>query len=161
MTFDELFGADYRPLVRLAGLLGADDPEDVAQDAFARYYRKRRRLRDAGAARAYLRSTVVNLTRNRHRHLRLARIRLAAHRRDAPAVVEPPESDVVARERNRELLEALAALPDRQREVLVLRYWLDLSEREIAETMRISAGTVKSHAHRGVAALQRALEEKA
>ncbi|MFD0898886.1 RNA polymerase sigma factor [Actinomadura sediminis] len=160
-SFDELFSAHYRPLVRLAGLLGADDPEDVAQDAFARYYRKRRRLRDGGAARAYLRSTVINLTRNRHRHLRLARLRLAAHRRDAPAVDEPADAGVLARERHRELLAALAALPDRQREVLVLRYWLDLSERDIAEAMRISVGTVKSHAHRGVAALQRALEEKA
>ncbi|WP_433327474.1 RNA polymerase sigma factor [Spirillospora sp. CA-294931] len=158
--FDALFAAHYRPLVRLAALLGADDPEDIAQDAFARYYRRRGRLRDGNAAFAYLRSTVYNLTRNRRRHLRVAGARLARLRdRTVPDVDPPADAAAVLREDSRELLAALDRIAPRQREVLVLRYWLELSEREIAEVMDISVGTVKSHAHRGVAALQSALEE--
>jgi RNA polymerase sigma factor (sigma-70 family) len=56
--------------------------------------------------------------------------------------------------RRRAVIDALAELPRRQREVLALRYYLDLSEREIAETLGISAGAVKSHASRGAAALR-------
>jgi RNA polymerase sigma factor (sigma-70 family) len=61
-------------------------------------------------------------------------------------------------EDRREVLAALRALPDRQRECLALRYYLDLSESEIAATLGISAGSVKTHTHRGIAALERALE---
>ncbi|WP_173097735.1 RNA polymerase sigma factor [Actinomadura verrucosospora] len=159
-SFTALFNAHYGPLVRLAGLLGADDPEDIAQDAFARYYRKRRRLRDDAAAFAYLRSTVCNLTRNRRRHLGVVRralpVLFARSDEDVPA-----DFTALVREEHRELLAALDALPAKQREVLVLRYWMDLSEREISKVMGISAGTVKSHAHRAVAALQGSLREKA
>src|SRR5579864_8196521 len=66
-----LFRARYPELVRLADLLGADDPEDIAQEAFARLIRTYGSLRDPGAALAYVRASVCNLTRNRHRHLRL------------------------------------------------------------------------------------------
>jgi RNA polymerase sigma factor (sigma-70 family) len=103
-------------------LLGADDPEDIAQDAFARFYQKRRRLRDGNAALAYLRSTVFNLTRNRRRHLRTARLRLTAvHRQQAHTPQDPAESAAFADEDHRALQAALARLPARQREVLVLR----------------------------------------
>ena len=68
-----LFRARYPEMVRLADLLGADDPEDIAQEAFARLIRKAGSLRDPDAALAYVRSTVCNLVRNRHRHLRVAR----------------------------------------------------------------------------------------
>lgn len=160
-TFGDLFHAHYGALVRLAGLLGADDPEDVAQDAFARFYRRRRRLRDDNAAFAYLRSTVCNLTRNRKRHLRIARLRLPSIRdRAGPDHEMPAELTAIVQEDRRRLIAALDGLPPRQREVLVLRYWLDLSEREIAETMGVSVGTVKSHAHRGIAALKRHLGEE-
>ena len=67
-----LFRARYPEMVRLADLLGADDPEDIAQEAFARLIRKTGSLRDPAAAVAYVRSTVCNLVRNRHRHLRVA-----------------------------------------------------------------------------------------
>src|SRR6185369_16206524 len=70
-----LFRARYPEMVRLADLLGADDPEDIAQEAFARLIRKTGSLRDPAAALAYVRSTVCNLVRNRHRHLRVARQR--------------------------------------------------------------------------------------
>ncbi|WP_328807553.1 SigE family RNA polymerase sigma factor [Nonomuraea antri] len=153
--FAELFAAQYRSLVRLAGLLGADDPEDIAQEAFARLHS--RRLRDDGAAVAYLRATVCNLTRNRLRHLRLIRLR----RPEPPEPVRSSEHSVLVAEEHRALLAALDRLPRRQREAIVLRYWLDLSEREIAGAMGVSPGSVKTHASRALAALGKALQEDA
>ncbi|MGW3343227.1 sigma-70 family RNA polymerase sigma factor [Nonomuraea rubra] len=153
-SFAELFAAQYQSLVRLAGLLGADDPEDIVQEAFARLHS--RRLRDDGAAMAYLRATVCNLTRNRLRHLRLVRLR----RPDPPEPIRSSEHAVLLSEEHRELLAAVDRLPRRQREALVLRYWLDLSEREIADAMGVSPGSVKTHASRGLAALGRALKEE-
>src|SRR5947209_11594693 len=151
-----LFRARYPEMVRLAGLLGADDPEDIAQEAFARLIRKHGSLRDPDAALAYVRSTVCNLTRNRHRHLRVVRLRTPSAR---PA--ESSEQIAILNEDHREVLGALAALPARRREAIVLRYWLDLSEREIAAAMGISPGTVKSNVSRGMAALAAALGEQA
>ncbi|WP_214320060.1 sigma-70 family RNA polymerase sigma factor [Nonomuraea sediminis] len=153
-TFAALFAAQYQSLVRLAGLLGADDPEDIAQEAFARL--TTRSLRDDGAALGYLRATVCNLTRNRLRHLRLVRLR----RPDPPEHARSSEHAVLVAEEHRELLAALDRLPRRQREALVLRYWLDLSEREIAQAMGVSSGSVKTHASRGLAALGKALKEE-
>ena len=75
-----LFRARYPEMVRLADLLGADDPEDIAQEAFARLIRKHGSLRNPDAALAYVRATVCNLTRNRHRHLRVVRLRTPADR---------------------------------------------------------------------------------
>jgi RNA polymerase sigma-70 factor (sigma-E family) len=147
-----LFRARYPEMVRLADLLGADDPEDIAQEAFARLIRKHDRLRDPGSALAYVRTSVCNLTRNRHRHLRVVRRRTPAGRHE-----DSSEQVAMVREEHREVLAALAGLPPRTREALVLRYWLDLSEREMAEAMGVSAGTVKSHVSRGLAALARAL----
>ncbi len=151
-----LFAARYPELVRLAGLLGADDPEDIAQEAFARLLRRYDSLRDTDAALGYVRATVGNLARNRLRHLRVARLRAPAERL---ADAESSEQAAVAREEHREVIAALAALPARRREAIVLRYWLGLSEAEIAAAMGISAGTVKSQVSRGLAALGHALEE--
>ena len=150
-----LFQARYPELVRLADLLGADDPEDIAQEAFARLIQRQRALRDQDAALAYVRSTVCNLVRNRQRHLRVVRLRTPGGHDEASS-----EHVVMLREDRRELLAALAALPLRRREAIVLRYWLDLSEREMAATMRVSAGTVKSLVSRGLDALGQALEGK-
>jgi RNA polymerase sigma factor (sigma-70 family) len=149
----ELFRVRYLDMVRLAGLLGADDAEDIAQEAFARLMRKGPPPGDPGP---YLRAIVCNLTRNRHRHLRVVRQR-------TPAVVDEPSSEQAAilREDHAEVITALAGLPARRREAIVLRYWLDLSEREIAQTMGISPGTVKSQISRGLAALAQALEARA
>jgi RNA polymerase sigma factor (sigma-70 family) len=151
-----LFRARYPEMVRLANLLGADDPEDIAQEAFARLIRKHGSLRSSEAALAYVRASVCNLTRNRHRHLRVVRLRTpAAHHEDSS------EQVVMVREDHREVLAALAGLPPRRREAIVLRYWLDLSECEIAAAMGVSPGTVKSHVSRGLAALAAALGDKA
>jgi RNA polymerase sigma-70 factor (sigma-E family) len=148
-----LFQARYPELVRLATLLGADDPEDIAQEAFSRLIRGRERLRDPAAALAYVRSCVCNLTRNRHRHLRVVR-----RHTEAARVEQSSEQAVMAKADHAELITALGRLPHRTREAIVLRYWLDLPHHEIAATMGISAGTAKSHVSRGLAALGQALE---
>ena len=150
---EELFRARYLEMVRLAGLLGADDPEDIAQEAFTRLMNKDRGLGDAQAALPYLRAIVVNLTRNRHRHLRVVR-----RRTPTVAASQSCEQAAIAYEDHPEVIAALAALPGRRREAIVLRYWLDLPEREIAAAMGVSPGTVKSHVSRGLAALAHALQ---
>jgi RNA polymerase sigma factor (sigma-70 family) len=99
---------------------------------------------------------VVNLTRNRHRHLRVVRRRTPAGRHE-----DSSEQAAILREDHREVLTALSDLPPRTREALVLRYWLDLSQREIAVAMGVSPGTVKSQVSRGLAALALALGDKA
>ena len=152
---EELFRSRYLEMVRLAGLLGADDPEDIAQEAFTRLMNKKPDLGDAQAALAYLRTIVVNLTRNRHRHLRVVRLR-----GPAAAAAESCEQAAIAYEDHQEVIAALAGLPRRRREAIVLRYWLDLPEREIAATMGVSPGTVKSHVSRGLAALARTLGDQ-
>jgi RNA polymerase sigma factor (sigma-70 family) len=148
---EELFRTRYLEMVRLAGLLGADDPEDIAQEAFTRLMR--RHLDEPQAALGYLRAIVVNLTRNRHRHLRVVRAR-------TPAGVDEGSSEqaAIVREDHREVIAALAGLPARRREAIVLRFWLDLPEREIAAAMGVSPGTVKSHVSRGMAELTIALK---
>ena len=149
---EDLFRARYLEMVRLAGLLGADDPEDIAQEAFIRLMNRPPQTDDPQGALPYLRAIVVNLTRNRRRHLRVVRLR-------TPAAVDEESSEqaAIAHEDHREVLAALAELPSRRREAIVLRYWLDLPERDIATAMGVSAGTVKAHVSRGLAALARAL----
>jgi RNA polymerase sigma-70 factor (sigma-E family) len=151
-----LFTAHYTPMLRLAVLLGADDAEDVVAEAFWQLYRRWQRLRNADAAVAYLRSVVVNLTRMRLRHLQVVR-------RNTEQVVEglrSAESEALLRDDQRVLVEALKQLPARQREALVLRYWLGLKESEIAAAMNISCGAVKSHTARGMGTLTRAMEAR-
>lgn len=151
-----LYAAQYRPLVRLATLLLADQAvaEEVVQDAFVAMHGAWRRLRDPHKAAAYLRQAVVNRARSGLR-------RRSVEARYAPA--PPPDvasaeiAAIGAVERDR-VLAALRELPRRQREVLVLRYYLDLSEAQIAETLGISRGAVKSHAARGMTALRSVLE---
>jgi len=151
----DLFAARYAEMVRLAGLLGADDAEDVAQEAFARLLGRHASLRDQAAAIGYVRATVCNLTRNRVRHLGVARVKAPSlSLLDAPS----PEHGAIAREDHEEVLAAVAGLPARQREAIVLRYWLELSEAEIAAAMGVAAGTVKSLVSRGVAAVGKKLE---
>jgi RNA polymerase sigma factor (sigma-70 family) len=157
-AYARLFDNHFWGLVALARLLRADDPEDVVQEAFVRLHRKRHTLRDQGAALAYLRRTVCNLCRSRLRHLAMA-----ARRHLQLGVVEDvasAEQQVVHRESVRELLAAVAELPPRQREALVLRYWLELSEREAAEVLGIAVGTVKAHTARAIANLTRRLEAR-
>lgn len=152
-----LFELHYSSMLRLAVLLGADDPENVVAEAYYQIYRKWRRLRDAEAAEAYLRSTVCNLTRMRIRHLQVARKHVE---KPADELVASAESTALLRDDQRVLIDALQQLPARQREALVLRHWLGLKESEIAAAMGISCGSVKTHTARGLAALTQAMEAR-
>jgi RNA polymerase sigma-70 factor (sigma-E family) len=151
-----LYTTHWRHLVRLAVLLVDDvaSAEDVVQDAFVALHRRSGSLREPDAALAYLRASVVNLSRSvlRRRHVARKHLRVAE-----PEATAPADHDVLLRDEHRAALAAVRALPRHQREVLVLRYWSGLSEREIAAALGISAGAVKSAASRGLAALQRVL----
>jgi len=151
-----LFDAQYTSMLRLATVLGADDPENTVAEAYYELYRKWRRLRTPEAAQAYLRSVVCNLTRMRIRHLQVARRHVDAPRGHAASA----EASALLNDDQRELIAQLRRLPTRQREALVLRYWLSLREKEIADAMGISAGSVKTHISRGLAALTSAMEAR-
>ena len=152
--YQELFHGHFAAMTRLAAMLGADDPEDVAQEAFVRLHHRSRTLRDPHASLAYLRTTVVNLSRSRLRHLQVVR----RHDAKPPADADSAEAHAVRREDARELVAALGHLSARHREALVLRYWLDLNEAEMSDAMGISRGTVKSHVSRALDALGLLLE---
>jgi RNA polymerase sigma-70 factor (sigma-E family) len=152
-----LFDRHHTELVRLAVLMGASgDAEDIVAEAFCELYRRWARLRDPEAAPAYLRSVVCNLVRMRLRHLQVVR----RHAESPPHDAGSAEQEVVVCEDHREVVDALLSLPDRQRQALVLRYWLDLKESEVAAAMGISAGAVKAHTSRGMAGLTRMLEAR-
>jgi RNA polymerase sigma-70 factor (sigma-E family) len=152
-----LYETHWRSLVRLAVLLVDDvsSAEDVVQDAFISLHRKADSLRDPDAALAYVRTSVVNQSRSvlRRRHVARKHLKVAE-----PEATAAADHDVLLRAEHRATLAAVHALPQRQREVLVLRYWSGQSEQEIAQTLGISAGSVKSAASRGKAALERVLE---
>jgi RNA polymerase sigma-70 factor (sigma-E family) len=151
-----LFHVHWAALVRLARLLVDDreTAEDVVQDAFAQLHRRWGSLRDQDKALFYLRASVANGARNRLRSRRAARLRPVV----ADVAVPSTETTVLENEDQRAVASALSDLPWRQRQVLVLRYYADLTEAEIALTLGISNGAVKSHASRGIAALTRRLE---
>ncbi|MGW6708412.1 SigE family RNA polymerase sigma factor [Streptomyces sp. NPDC054956] len=156
-TVTELYHAHRLRMVRLAVLLVDDlgTAEDVVQDAFTALYRRHgERITEVDNALGYLRTAVVNTARSVLRRRRTARAWIPP----TPADVPSAEASVVLDEAHREVLAALGRLTARRREVLVLRYWADLSEAEIAETLGISRGAVKSNASRGLDALERILE---
>ena len=149
-----LFDHHYPQLLRLAVLLGAgQDAEDIVAEAFCELHRRWTRLRDPMAAPGYLRAVVCNLVRMHLRHLQVVR----RHAEPPLPDVDSAESQVVLREDQHEVVEALRRLPERQRQALVLRYWMDLREHEVAEAMGITTGAVKAHIFRGMAALTREL----
>ena len=156
VDISELYAAHRLSLVRLAILLVDDlaSAEDVVQDAFAALTRRRGGLDDPSRALAYLRVSVVNTARSALRRRRTARAYVPPHTIDPGS----PEDRSVLAEEHREVVAALQQLPPRQREVVVLRYWSGLSESEIAATLDISPGTVKSTASRALAALERTLD---
>lgn len=155
----ELYAAHRLSLVRLAVLLVDDlaSAEDVVQDAFAALARRPGAVRDPSNALAYLRVSVLNAARSALRRRRTARAYTPPHE---PAPPSPEDSAVLAEE-HREVITALHRLAPRQREVLVLRYWSNLSEAEIAQALDISQGTVKSTAGRALAALEKSLQQTA
>ncbi|GAA2193431.1 SigE family RNA polymerase sigma factor [Streptomyces bangladeshensis] len=154
---EELYHHRRLSLVRLAVLLVDDLPtaEDVVQDAFTALFRRHgHRLAALDDPEAYLRTSVVNAARSVLRRRRTVRAHTPVPEGHAPA----PEEDVLLHEDHREVLAALRTLTRRQREVLVLRYWSHLTEAEIAATLGLSHGAVKSTASRALDALGRRLE---
>ena len=143
-TFEDLYVAEYHTMVGLAFVLvGADGPaEEVAQDAFARVYERWTSLDNPGG---YLRTCVVNGSRD------VVRRRLVRWRRPYPA---SPYAELGADH----LGDALDRLPAKRRAAIVLRYYADLSEAEIAEALGVRPGTVKSMLHRGIAELREVIE---
>ena len=152
----EIYHGEYKSLVRLAVLLVHDVPtaEEVVQDAFEAMHTAWRRLREKEKALSYLRQAVVNRSRSVLRH------RTVVDRNaPEPAPDEPSaEHGALALIERSAVIAALRTLPDRQREAVVLRYYADLSEADIAATMGISRGAVKSHTARAMAALKSILE---
>jgi RNA polymerase sigma-70 factor (sigma-E family) len=151
-----LYEAHALGLVRLAHIMLGDRAaaEDVVQEAFSGLYRRWEQVSDKDKALPYVRSSVLNGCRTALRH---------RHRTEAERLHQPPaasaEAAALSGEERREVMRALRRLPDRQREVLVLRFYLDEPEAEIARLMGISQGTVRSTAHRALAALGRLLKE--
>ena len=151
-----LYQAQAVGLIRLAYLMLGDRAaaEDVVQDAFCGLYRHWDRLADPSGALAYVRSSVLNGCRTALR-------RRALGRRVTPAYQPPAgsaEAAVLSREEREEVMRAVRRLPDRQREALVLRFYLDLPGPEIARVMGIRPGTVRSATHRALKALGHLLE---
>jgi RNA polymerase sigma-70 factor (sigma-E family) len=155
---ESVYREHYRSLVRLASLLidDVETCEELVQDAFVAVWRRPGAVDDPAKLPAYLRSAVLNGARSVLRRRRVARRHLTAVPLSAPGA----DVTALARGADPSVLLALRSLPDRQREVLVLRYYLDLSEAEIAETLGLSPGSVKTHAHRGLAAMSDRLEER-
>ena len=149
-----LYQASALGLIRLAYVMLGDLPgaEDVVQEAFCGLYRRWDRLKDADSAMYYVRASVLNGCRSALRRRVVRRKPLAGQ---PPAV--SAEAEAVIREERGELLRAVGRLPRRQREVLVLRYYSDLSDEQIARVMGIGPSTVRSTAHRALQALGQAL----
>jgi RNA polymerase sigma-70 factor (sigma-E family) len=155
LTLADLYRDHRMRLVRLAILL-VDDPataEDVVQEAFAGLHRHWAGLRDEAAAVGYLRTAVVNGSRSVLRRRRTAREYVPPHQVNARSA----ESLAMLSAEHQAVVDALATLPPRQREVLVLRYYGGLSEAEIAEATGITRGTVKSTASRALDAVSHVL----
>ena len=154
----ELYAEHYRSLVRLAWLLVRDTAtaEEVVQESFVAMHCGWRRLRDSEKALSYLRQSVVNRSRSVLRH------RVVVDRNAPKPAPDMPsaEQGAIARLERSAVVAALRTLPARQREALVLRYYGDLSEAQIASAMGISRGAVKSHTARAMAALRTVLERE-
>jgi RNA polymerase sigma-70 factor (sigma-E family) len=151
-----LYSEHYRSLVRLSTLLLRDQmqAEEVVQDAFVAMHGAWRRIMEEDKALAYLRQTVVNRSRSVLRRRQVAEKHAPTPGPDMPSA----EYGAMARLESDRVMAALRKLPERQREALVLRYYGDLSEADIADAMKVSKGAVKSHTHRGMQSLRAMLE---
>ncbi|MFE2375565.1 SigE family RNA polymerase sigma factor [Streptomyces sp. NPDC059398] len=155
----ETYRAHYRSLLGLAALLLDDTAscEDVVQEAFIRVHSARKRVRDPEKTLAYLRQTVVNLSRSALRR-RIIGLKLLSKPMPDMASAEEGAYDLLERDA---LKKAMRNLQRRQREVLVLRYFGDMTEAQVAEALGISLGSVKAYGSRGIAALRVAMEAPA
>jgi RNA polymerase sigma-70 factor (sigma-E family) len=151
-----LYAAHYRSLVGLAVLLVRDvgTAEEVVQESFIAMHRRWRMVRDREKALSYLRRSVVNGSRSVLRHREVVDRNAPSPPPDMPSA----EEGAVALLERSAVVAALRTLPPRQREVLLLRYYGDLSETQVAQAMGISAGAVKSHTARAMSTLRGLLE---
>jgi len=151
-----IYSEHYRSLVRLAAFLVRDNAtaEEVVQDSFVAMHGAWRRLRDTDKALSYLRQSVVNRSRSVLRH----RMVVDKNTPKPPPDMPSAEHGAIIQLERSAVVSALRGLPERQREALVLRYYGDLSEAQIASVMGISRGAVKSHTARAMAALRVVLE---
>ncbi|MEV4312890.1 SigE family RNA polymerase sigma factor [Actinocrispum sp. NPDC049592] len=149
---EELYRRERPGLLRLAVLLIGDRvlAEDIVQDAFMALHKHWPRLADPSGAGAYLRVSVINGARSAHRRQAVS----ARHLRAEPSLDPPTDASLLLAEEHQAVLKAVRRLPRRQQEVLVLRYWAGLSEAEIATTLGVSRGTVKTCAARALATLE-------
>jgi RNA polymerase sigma-70 factor (sigma-E family) len=155
----ELYSVQYKALVRLAAMLVRDTStaEEVVQDAFIAMHDGWHRLKDTEKALAYLRQAVVNRSRSVLRHRVVVEKNAPKPAPDMPSA----EHGAMALLERSAVIAALRDLPERQREAIVLRYYADLSEADIAAAMEISRGAVKSHTARAMASLKAALAQDA
>lgn len=155
----EIYGAHYRSLVRLATLLVHDiaTAEEVVQDSFVALHAGMHRLRDSEKTLSYLRAAVVNRARSVLRHRVVVDRNAPKPSPDMPSA----EHGALALIERSSVVAALRSLPERQREVVVLRFYGDLSEAQIAGAMGITRGAVKSHTSRAMSALRSVLEREA
>ena len=145
--FDDLYRTEYVPMVKLArGLVDSSErAEEIVQDAFAKVFERWNRLNEPGG---YLRVSVINGARSELRKREVSRRFGLTRRAETTATTERDY-----------LIDALDQLPAKQKTVLVLRFFADMSEKEIADTLSIRPGTVKSTTSRGLARLRKALEQ--
>ena len=156
---ERLYMEEAVSLVRLARLFTDDRTaaEDLVQEAFIKLFHSAHRIDDRSKTPAYVRSIVLNLARDHNRRGLLSlRHQDALTERRLP---EEPDEQVVRSESQARVLDALRSLSPRQRDCLVLRFYMELSEREIAATLDISPNSVKTHTQRGMAALADLLGE--
>jgi RNA polymerase sigma-70 factor (sigma-E family) len=152
-----IFRESYPSLVGLAGLLLDDrgQAEEIVQEAFARTWVAWPRLRDRSDPLPYLRKTVVNLARGGLRRRLIARRHQLVPSNESPSV----DAGLLADEQRGEIAAAVGALPRRQRECIVLRYFAECTVAEAAAALGISDGSVKQHVHRAMDALARVLAD--
>jgi RNA polymerase sigma-70 factor (sigma-E family) len=156
LAITAMYDTEYRSLVRMSAVLLGDvgSAEEIVQDSFIAVHAAWRGLRDIDKGVHYLRRTVMNRSRSLLRHRVVVDKHMPASEPDMPSA----EQAAIVRLQRAAVIAALRTLPTRQREALVLRFYLDLSEEQVAATMRISQGAVKSHTARGKAALRSLLE---
>jgi RNA polymerase sigma-70 factor (sigma-E family) len=154
----EIYTLHYNQLVRLAVMLVHDvqTAEEVVQDAFEAMHLAWRRLRESEKALSYLRQAIVNKSRSVLRHRKVVELHAP---KPAPDEQSAEHAALTLIERSA-VTSALRSLPERQREAVVLRYYGDFSEADIAKAMGISRGAVKSHTARAMASLKSTLERE-
>jgi RNA polymerase sigma-70 factor (sigma-E family) len=156
LAITAMYDTEYRSLVRMSALLLGDvgSAEEIVQDSFIAVHAAWHGLHDIDKGTHYLRRTVMNRSRSLLRHRAVVEKHMSTSEPDMPSA----EQAAITRLERTAVIAALRTLPARQREALVLKFYLGLSEAEVAAAMRISEGAVKSHTARAKAALRSRLE---